>query len=202
MRDPTSAMARDHSFLFIQTLRRKKIIRWLNVGRRMLRESCFLLVFSPSSSEYWSPCRSRTSDHVHRIPRRFISRTSINFSPTQMYMTHSPLPRCHTTCLLSAKIRRLGELTVVLSLAISLTSALLATLLHQWTRRYVTVTQPIQSSPHKRARIRAFLPTGLTNCIYPGLLKRYPLCCIFLSPYSLPASSYSCSMSTRLPSMP
>ena len=51
------------------------------------------LVFSPSSSEYWSPCRSRTSDHVHRIPRRFISRTSINFSPTQMYMTHSPLPR-------------------------------------------------------------------------------------------------------------
>lgn len=42
-----------------------------------------------------------------------------------------------------------------LSLAISLTCALLATLLQQWVRRYIKITQP-RSSPHTRGRIRAF----------------------------------------------
>jgi uncharacterized protein DUF6535 len=41
------------------------------------------------------------------------------------------------------------------SLTISLTSALLATLLQQWTRRYIRVTQPL-GSPQKRARLREF----------------------------------------------
>ena len=42
-----------------------------------------------------------------------------------------------------------------LSLVISLTCALLATLLQQWARRYLKVTQS-RYNPHKRARIRAF----------------------------------------------
>ena len=61
-----------------------------------------------------------------------------------------------------------------LSLAISLTSALLATLLHQWTRRYVTVTQPIQSSPHKRARIRAFFADGVDKLHLPWVIEALP----------------------------
>ncbi|KAI9507632.1 hypothetical protein F5148DRAFT_1149632 [Russula earlei] len=38
-----------------------------------------------------------------------------------------------------------------LSMALSLSSALLATLLHQWAGRYIRVTRPSRSSPHKRA---------------------------------------------------
>lgn len=62
-----------------------------------------------------------------------------------------------------------------LSLAISVTSALLATLLHQWTRRYVTITQPIYCSPHKRARIRAFFANGVDKLHLPGVIEALPL---------------------------
>ncbi|KAI0245473.1 hypothetical protein BJV78DRAFT_1106382, partial [Lactifluus subvellereus] len=48
-----------------------------------------------------------------------------------------------------------------LSLAISLTCAMLATLLQQWARRYLRITQPPRYSPHKRARIRAFFAHGV-----------------------------------------
>jgi hypothetical protein len=61
-----------------------------------------------------------------------------------------------------------------LSLAISLTSALLATMLHQWTRRYLTITQPIQSSPHKRARIRAFFANGIDKLHLPWVIEALP----------------------------
>jgi Family of unknown function (DUF6535) len=50
-----------------------------------------------------------------------------------------------------------------LSLLISLTCALLATSLHQWARRYVTVTQPARCSPEKRARLRAFYADGVNQ---------------------------------------
>ena len=61
-----------------------------------------------------------------------------------------------------------------LSLAISLTSALLATLLHQWTRRYLTITQPVQCSPHKRARIRAFFADGVDKLHLPLVIEALP----------------------------
>ena len=48
-----------------------------------------------------------------------------------------------------------------LSLVISLTGAMLATLLHQWARRYIRVTQQPQCSPHKRARVRALFSNGV-----------------------------------------
>ena len=48
-----------------------------------------------------------------------------------------------------------------LSLVISITCALLATLLHQWARRYVSFTQQSGYSLHKRARIRAFFADGV-----------------------------------------
>jgi len=47
-----------------------------------------------------------------------------------------------------------------LSLVISLTCALLATLLQQWARRYLRVAYP-RCSPQKRARIRAFYKHGV-----------------------------------------
>ncbi|KAI0247017.1 hypothetical protein BJV78DRAFT_1285896 [Lactifluus subvellereus] len=57
-----------------------------------------------------------------------------------------------------------------LSLAISLTCALLATLLQQWARRYLTVTQRPRYSPHERARTRAFLAEPKTVETLPTLL--------------------------------
>ena len=47
-----------------------------------------------------------------------------------------------------------------MSLVISITCALLATLLQQWARRYLKVTQT-RSSLHKRARIRSFFAEGV-----------------------------------------
>jgi len=50
-----------------------------------------------------------------------------------------------------------------LSLVISLTCALLATLLQQWARRYIRVTQPpgYSRGPHCRARVRVFFFEGV-----------------------------------------
>ncbi|KAH9963336.1 hypothetical protein BC827DRAFT_1100966, partial [Russula dissimulans] len=47
-----------------------------------------------------------------------------------------------------------------LSLAVSLTCAMLATSLQQWARRYLMITQPARCSPHERARVRAFFANG------------------------------------------
>ena len=48
-----------------------------------------------------------------------------------------------------------------LSFAISLTYAMLAMMLQQWGRRYIRVTQQRRSSPHNRARIRAFFSDAI-----------------------------------------
>ncbi|KAI0299112.1 hypothetical protein B0F90DRAFT_1577513, partial [Multifurca ochricompacta] len=60
-----------------------------------------------------------------------------------------------------------------LSLAISLTCAMLATLLQQWARQYVKVTQP-RYSPHKRARIRAFFAEGVDKLHLPWAVEALP----------------------------
>jgi Family of unknown function (DUF6535) len=62
----------------------------------------------------------------------------------------------------------------ILSLVISITCALLATLLQQWARRYVTVTQPLRSSPHKRARIRTFFADGVDKLHLPSAVEVLP----------------------------
>ncbi|KAH9971352.1 hypothetical protein BGW80DRAFT_1513149 [Lactifluus volemus] len=61
-----------------------------------------------------------------------------------------------------------------LSLVISLTSALLATLLQQWARRYLTITQPPRLSPHKRARIRSFFADGVEKFHLPLAVETLP----------------------------
>ena len=60
-----------------------------------------------------------------------------------------------------------------LSLVISLTCALLATLLQQWTRRYLRLTHP-RCSPHKRARIRAFFAEGVERLHLPLAVEALP----------------------------
>ncbi|KAF8257261.1 hypothetical protein EI94DRAFT_1525101, partial [Lactarius quietus] len=60
-----------------------------------------------------------------------------------------------------------------LSLAISLTCALLATFLQQWARRYLKVTYS-RYSPHKRARIRAFFAEGVEKCLLPWAVDTLP----------------------------
>ena len=60
-----------------------------------------------------------------------------------------------------------------LSLVISLTCALLATLLQQWARRYLRLTNP-RCSPHKRARIRAFFAEGVENLHLPWTVEALP----------------------------
>ncbi|KAH9051705.1 hypothetical protein EDB87DRAFT_1571172 [Lactarius vividus] len=60
-----------------------------------------------------------------------------------------------------------------LSLVISLTCALLATLLQQWARRYLKVTQP-RYSPHKRARIRTFFAEGVEKFLLPWAVEALP----------------------------
>ena len=60
-----------------------------------------------------------------------------------------------------------------LSLVISITCALLATLLQQWARRYLKVTQP-HYSPHKRVRIRAFFAEGVDKFLLPWAVEALP----------------------------
>ncbi|KAH9071424.1 hypothetical protein EDB83DRAFT_2517226 [Lactarius deliciosus] len=60
-----------------------------------------------------------------------------------------------------------------LSLVISISCALLATLLQQWARRYLKVTQP-RYSPHKRARIRAFFFEGVDKFLLPWAVEALP----------------------------
>ncbi|KAN0140440.1 hypothetical protein V8E53_001649, partial [Lactarius tabidus] len=60
-----------------------------------------------------------------------------------------------------------------LSLVISITCALLATLLQQWARQYLKVTQP-RYSPHKRARIRAFFAEGVDKFLLPWAVEALP----------------------------
>ena len=60
-----------------------------------------------------------------------------------------------------------------LSLTISLGCALLATLLKQWVRRYVKITQP-RYCPHKRARIRSFFAEGINRLHLPWAVEVLP----------------------------
>ena len=60
-----------------------------------------------------------------------------------------------------------------MSLVISLTCALLATLLQQWARRYLKVT-PSRYTLHKRARIRVFLAKGVEKLLLQWTVEMLP----------------------------
>ncbi|KAI0267777.1 hypothetical protein BC834DRAFT_58233 [Gloeopeniophorella convolvens] len=60
-----------------------------------------------------------------------------------------------------------------LSLVMSLTCALLATMLQQWARRYLRVTQT-RYQPYKRARIRSFFAEGVKKFHVPWAVEALP----------------------------
>jgi hypothetical protein len=62
-----------------------------------------------------------------------------------------------------------------LSFVISLTCGLLATMLRQWSHRYVWITQPPRYSPEKRARMRAFFSNGVDKMRVPLAVETLPL---------------------------
>ena len=95
-----------------------------------------------------------------------------------MHRVHSLLPHPHS---LHQTMLVWVNALWFLSLVISLTCALLATLLQQWARRYLKVTQP-RYSPHKRARIRAFFAEGVDKFLLPWAVEALPTLLHF--PYS------------------
>jgi hypothetical protein len=60
-----------------------------------------------------------------------------------------------------------------LSLVMGLTCALLATLLQQWARRYLWVTQP-PCTPHRRARLRSYFAEGVDKSKLPWATEALP----------------------------
>jgi len=61
-----------------------------------------------------------------------------------------------------------------LSLLISLTCALLATLLQQWARRYIGFTQQLEFIPYRRARVRAFFSEGVEKSHISSVVEALP----------------------------
>jgi hypothetical protein len=60
-----------------------------------------------------------------------------------------------------------------ISLVLSLACALLATLMHQWVRRYLQASQR-RYAPYKRARIRAFFAEGVERFGLPAAVEALP----------------------------
>ncbi|KAH9952550.1 hypothetical protein BGW80DRAFT_1123776, partial [Lactifluus volemus] len=91
-----------------------------------------------------------------------ISRASILATPAQPPLFSPPRPAILVNSLW------------FLSLVIALTCALLATMLQQWARRYLTITQPARYIPHKRASIRAFFANGVEKFHLPWSVEALP----------------------------
>jgi Family of unknown function (DUF6535) len=62
-----------------------------------------------------------------------------------------------------------------LSLNMSLTSAMLATMLQQWARRYIQITEKPHYTPHYGARVRAFFTRGLERLHFSWAAEAIPL---------------------------
>ena len=82
---------------------------------------------------------------------------------------------------------------MVLSLFLSVTSALSSTLIQQWAREYLQYSQP-SAAPHKRARVRAYLHDGLIRFQMRRLTYGVPVLLhlsVFLFFYALSEWLYS-----------
>jgi hypothetical protein len=66
------------------------------------------------------------------------------------------------------------NILMVLSLFLSLTCALMSTLIQQWAREYLKYSQ-LSASPPKRARVRAYLFQGLTKFQMRSLVESIPV---------------------------
>ena len=82
---------------------------------------------------------------------------------------------------------------MVLSLFLSVTSALVSTLIQQWAREYLQYSQP-SAAPHKRARVRTYLHDGLIRFQMRRLTYGVPVLLhlsVFLFFYALSEWLYS-----------
>ena len=62
-------------------------------------------------------------------------------------------------------------LSLSLVIGLTLTCAMLATLVQQWGRRYLRITQGLQYTPHDRGRIRTFLTHGVKKLHFPRVVE-------------------------------
>jgi hypothetical protein len=105
--------------------------------------------------------------HLQLLPCQYIS----GYLPTQI----DPIfpPPFFPTPIFSTNYAVWVNSLWFLSLVISITCALLATLLQQWARRYLKVTQT-RYSLHKRARIRSFFAEGVEKSLLPWVVEALP----------------------------
>ena len=101
-----------------------------------------------------------------------LANQSSNVSPTG---TSTPSPVAQPPTFSPPKYAIWVNSLWFLSLVISLTGALLATLLQQWARQYIRLTQPEQCSMEKRARIRAFFADGVDKMGLPRAVEALPI---------------------------
>src|SRR6266702_163119 len=180
--------APDLFFQCIWKWRRKKTGRWPNIGKRMLMGFLYLWVYPlilfftqthrPKTGLFSAAVASLISVSIQDI--RPNPQDTSNFYLANIYQTISD-PNQSNISLPSSPPPFSPPTYAVwvnslwfLSLVISLTCALLATLLQQWARRYLKVNQP-RYSPHKRARIRAFFAEGVDKFLLPWAVEALPM---------------------------
>src|SRR6266702_5649610 len=179
--------APDLFFQCIWKWRRKKTGRWPNIGKRMLMGFLYLWVYPlilfftqthrPKTGLFSAAVASLISVSIQDI--RPNPQDTSNFYLANIYQTVSNPNQSNISLPSSPPTFSPPNYAVwvnslwFLSLVISLTCALLATLLQQWARRYLRVTQP-RYSPHKRARIRAFFSEGVEKFLLPWAVEALP----------------------------
>src|SRR6266702_3311082 len=181
--------APDLFFQCIWKWRRKKTGRWPNIGKRMLMGFLYLWVYPlilfftqthrPKTGLFSAAVASLISVSIQDI--RPNPQDTSNFYLANIYQTLADPNRSNTSSSLPASPPPFSPPNYAvwvnalwfLSLVISITCALLATLLQQWARRYLKVTQP-RYSPHKRARIRTFFFEGVEKCLFPLAVEALP----------------------------
>src|SRR5258708_34801453 len=181
-------MAPDILSQCIMRWRRKRTRRWLRTGKRMPTGSSYSCVslliwcFTPTQSSqtglFSAAVASLISVSIQDIQQN--PQDTSNFYLANIYATLADPSQSNSTSLPTSPPPFSPPTHAVwvnalwfLSLVMSLTCALLATLLQQWARRYLKLTQS-RYSPHKRARIRAFLSEGVEKLLLPWTVDALP----------------------------
>ena len=123
---------------------------------------CRLFAFGVAPGSSTEP-----AGHVQLLPCQHIPASC---RPESIQRFH--FPPYFPTSVFSTELCSLGK-RPLFSLVISISCAVLATLLQQWARRYVKVTQT-RYSLHKRARIRSFFAEGVEKSLLPWAVEALP----------------------------
>jgi hypothetical protein len=180
-KSPDPAIVHGLSSNCIRKLQKKKTTRWWSDGKRILRvssSSCVLMFASVQLSVLTGRVMQTglfsavvaTLVAVSVQDLRPNSQDTSSFYLEKMYQLQAD-PDVSRPSNLSAAAKPpafsppsyaiLVNTLWFLSLVVSLTCAMLATLLQQWARRHVMKTQLPRRSPEKRARMHAFFANGV-----------------------------------------